>query len=859
MASIVVPPFLQVIIDKLSEPVFRRIDDIWHAKDRLNKLQRILPRVQGVIEDAEERQITDKAVRTWLSQLKDAASKVEDLLEEFRFNCMHEGLTKNLIVILQDLEKAAEEGLSLHLKERNIANKQFEKKETSSFVIGPEVYGREEDKRKIVDMLLVGGGTTSVISIVGPPGIGKTTLAQFIYNDDEVKKHFGDLRIWVFVSQDFNAKRIIKEVIEKSTGKKCDLMDLDGLHSQMLKSLKEKKYLLVLDDVWNEAHGDWEQLMPLFKCGVDGSKILVTTRSQKAALVIGNRDTAYRLKGLSNDDCWKIFTERAFFTRTEEEEYLKLQAIGKELMRKCGGVPLAAKILGGRMRLKRKEEEWLYVQNSNLWNLRDYKDEIFPVLLVSYMHLPPHLKHCFAFCSIFPKNYEIKREKLIPMWIALGLILPDGGSKALEEIGDEYFNELVWMSVFEDVMEYEGGVIRRYKINEHFHSLAQSLTENECLVSENRRAGNSLDQVRHASIVSKHISSPILNDLLRVKHLRTLLVFSEGGALEDCSHIIKHFPYLRMLDLSGCLVQLPSMNYLPLLKHLDLSNNHFYDLPSEISSLCSLLTLNLFGCYNLRSLPNLTGITGLKHLIVSGCEALQEMPVGIGSLSKLQTLPIYVVGHRCNACLYQPHPSYLGDGSVDSFSVTGVLEFFAAESYSCSCPAPISDLEPLKLRGELKIKHLERVHRVEEVESKPLMNNEYLESLGLCWGNEAVDRIMNPALEANIARPQERNNQAPGPSEEPETRASYTDTDLPGKVLVCLQPHKNLKKIFIVGYPGIEFPCWTLPNLTEMVLINCRGCEQLPIHGMSAGRRAVLEEETRPDLLGLWWLDLLGL
>ncbi|XP_022897566.1 putative disease resistance protein RGA3 [Olea europaea var. sylvestris] len=176
------------------------------------------------------------------------------------------------------------------------------------------------------------GGTTSVISIVGTPGIGKTTLSQFIYNDDKVKKHFDDLRIWVFVSRDFNAKRIIKEIIEKSIGNKCDLMDL-------------------------------------------GAKYLSQPAVKKAALVVGNSDTAYRLKGLSNDDCWKIFTKRASFTRTEEEKYLNL--IGKELMRKCGGVPLATKILGGLMRFKREEREWLYEQNRlvifGLWGFTKIK------------------------------------------------------------------------------------------------------------------------------------------------------------------------------------------------------------------------------------------------------------------------------------------------------------------------------------------------------------------------------------------------------------------------------------------------------------------------------------------------------
>ncbi|KAK4438049.1 putative disease resistance protein RGA1 [Sesamum alatum] len=187
MAEIVLAPLLQVVFDKIADPVLQEFSDYFELDDRFKKLQRILPMAQAVIQDAEERQATDKAVRIWLSELKDAACRVEDLIEEFTYR---------------------QKGLKLPLAERNVVGRKFDTRETSSFVVGSEVCGGARREGKFFEMLLESSGERScVVSIVGSPGIGKSTLAQMVYNDDEVKRGF-DLRIWVYVSPDFKVKRI---------------------------------------------------------------------------------------------------------------------------------------------------------------------------------------------------------------------------------------------------------------------------------------------------------------------------------------------------------------------------------------------------------------------------------------------------------------------------------------------------------------------------------------------------------------------------------------------------------------------------------------------------------------------------
>ncbi|KAI3445833.1 hypothetical protein Pfo_002498 [Paulownia fortunei] len=833
MAEIVLAPLLQVIFDKIADPVLQEFADHWELDGLFKKLQNILPMAQAVVQDAGEHQATDKAVRVWLSQLKDAACKVEDLLEEFMYKKGNR--SKSYAVnfsktrkILDDLQKALVEGLNLPLAERNIVDRKTEKRETSSFLVGSEVCGREEDKKKTLEMLLQSCGTfngqsSPVVSIIGTPGIGKSTLAQMVYNDDEVRKDF-NLRIWVFVSPDFKVKRIIKAAIESATGKKCDLEELDALQIKLWNTLHQKKFLLVLDDVWNEDQDEWDKLRFLFSCGYDGSRILVTTRSQKITMVIGSSNLAYHLKGLCEEDCWALFKKRAFLNQLEEENHPELLAVGKEIVRKCQGVPLAAKVLGGLMRFKKEEMDWLHVQNSDLWDLRVYRNGMIPALLVSYLHLPPHLKHCFVFCSIFPKNHEIERKTIIHMWMTQGFILSDGESRALEDIGDEYFHELLWMSVFEEIKEFEGGSVRGYKMNETFYSLARFLGENEFLVLEQGLAPNSLGHVRHVSFVPKYSDRPPLipETLSQSKHLRTLLVFSEGGIPTAPLHLFSSFIYLRELKLSGCQIELPeSIGDLSLLRYLDVSHSHFRELPSSISSLRSLQVLNLFGCYNLNHLPQIDQITGLRHLDICGCEALVEMPYGIGKMVYLQTLPIYIVPILAPRLRRRKLPTkwHLILRTDDSDSRKRLVQ------------GSLYAIQHLDLRDELKIKHLERVYDVEKAKAANLTNKAHLKSLGLCWGYEGSTFIMNPALEANASIHQDQKLLIPGPSEEPETSATVSDLHLAGEILEGLQPHKNLKKLFIVGYPGFRFPLWTLPNLIKVVLINCEGCVHLPILG----------------------------
>lgn len=168
-------------------------------------------------------------------------------------------------------------------------------------------------------------------------------------------------------------------VIESLFEQKCHCFTMHALHRKVGDLLYNKRYLVVLDDVWTENQGEWDELEPLFRGVVDGSKIIITTRSKRVGLIMKNYPTPpYYLKGLSECACWSLFMHRAFRIG-EQEEHPDLLPIGQEIVKKCGGV--AARTLGSLMRLKRKKSEWLAVQNSELWDLDGCKSNgILPAL-----------------------------------------------------------------------------------------------------------------------------------------------------------------------------------------------------------------------------------------------------------------------------------------------------------------------------------------------------------------------------------------------------------------------------------------------------------------------------------------------
>ncbi|KAK0589828.1 hypothetical protein LWI29_019039 [Acer saccharum] len=373
-------------------------------------------------------------------------------LPSFRFNVKMGSELNKITVRLQEIV-AQKNDLHLLDNSEGRSTKVRDQRLPTTSLNEAHVYGREKDQEAIIELLLKDEGNEdgiSVIPIVGIGGVGKTTLAQKVYNDARVQSHFG-LKAWACVSDDFDVIKVTRTLLQSMSSGSIDFDDLNQLQVKLNERFSTKKFLIVLDDIWNENYEKWTVLFRPFRVGSTGSKIIVTTRSDYVSSMVGTLPT-YRLKELSFDDCLSIFTHHSL-GRKDFCEHEDLKEIGEKIVSKCKGLPLAVKSLGGLLRTKANRNDWERVLNSRMWNLSEERSDILPALILSYHYLPPHLKRCFAYCSLFPKDYEFQKKEMILLWMAEGFLQQESNEIQMEDLGDDYFGELQSRSFFSTIKQ----------------------------------------------------------------------------------------------------------------------------------------------------------------------------------------------------------------------------------------------------------------------------------------------------------------------------------------------------------------------------------------------------------------------
>ena len=339
--------------------------------------------------------------------------------------------------------------------------------------------------------------------------------------------------------------------------------------------------MLILDNLWNEDHGNWCRLRAPFSAGAKGSKVIVTTRNRNVALMMGAAENLYELKPLSEDACWSVFAKHAFENRYMED-HPNLVSIGRKIVGKCGGLPLAAKALGGLLRSKQREDDWERVSNSKILDLSRTECEILPALQLSYHYLPSYLKRCFAYCAMFPKYYEFDSKTLVLLWMAEGLIQqPNIYNLTMEDLGDGYFRELLSRSFFQSSGKNES----RFVMHDLISDLAQVASGGICFCLEDNLESNGQSTIskgtRHSSFIrGKFDVFKKFESFRDLKHLRTFVAlpmhctFTESYVSSIvCDGLVSKFQWLRVLSLSEYKIfELPdSVGELKHLRYLNLS------------------------------------------------------------------------------------------------------------------------------------------------------------------------------------------------------------------------------------------------------------------------------------------------
>ncbi|CDP12429.1 unnamed protein product [Coffea canephora] len=404
------------------------------------------------LKDAEQRQDEDARIRNWVSLVRAAAYDAEDVIEIFaskvEFFTKDKGLITKLTYYplkIVNLYKIGKEIESLRMRLKVIADSREEHginnlgegitthgeelqriRRSSPFSEDKDIVGFEKITKFLVAELMKEDRNRRVVSIVGMGGAGKTTLAKKVYNHADVRARF-NCRAWVCVSSSYDHKEVLRSIIKQLNTISKELLEVlekmeeQDLEQRLYQDLQDKCYLVVLDDVWKEEA--WDCLARAFPDVNTSSRLLLTSRNRGVPLHADALSIPYELKTLGQEDSWQLFLRKALGHGDNAGCPPDLEEVGREIARRCGGLPLAITVIGGLLLTeKRLKSEWEKVLNSFNTNLSRSQSGVSAILELSYADLPANLKFCFLYLGLFPEDYVISVRKLIHMWVAEGIM-----------------------------------------------------------------------------------------------------------------------------------------------------------------------------------------------------------------------------------------------------------------------------------------------------------------------------------------------------------------------------------------------------------------------------------------------------
>nr|QRD80870.1 Rp1-D21-CM4-6 [Zea mays] len=725
--------------------------------DMVREIQRleatVLPQFELVIQAAQKSPHRG-ILEAWLRRLKEAYYDAEDLLDEHEYNVLEgkaksgkslllgeHGSSSTATTVTKPFHAAMSRARNLLPQNRRLISKMNELKAilteaqqlrdllglphgntigwpaaaptsvpTTTSLPTSKVFGRDRDRDRIVDFLL--GKTTTAeassakysgLAIVGLGGMGKSTLAQYVYNDKRIEECF-DIRMWVCISRKLDVHRHTREIMESAKKGECPRVDnLDTLQCKLRDILQEsQKFLLVLDDVWFEkSHNEteWELFLAPLVSKQSGSKVLVTSRSKTLpAAICCEQEHVIHLENMDDTEFLALFKHHAFSGAEIKDQLLrtKLEDTAEEIAKRLGQCPLAAKVLGSRLCRKKDIAEW-----KAALKLGDLSDP-FTSLLWSYEKLDPRLQRCFLYCSLFPKGHGYRPEELVHLWVAEGFVGSCNLSRrTLEEAGMDYFNDMVSGSFFQRYGRY-------YVMHDILHDFAESLSREDCFRLEDDNVTEIPCTVRHLSV---HVQSMQKHKqiICKLYHLRTIICIDPlmDGPSDIFDGMLRNQRKLRVLSLSFYnSSKLPeSIGELKHLRYLNLIRTLVSELPT---SLCTFYHLQLLWLNHMvENLPDkLCNLRKLRHLGAYSSyanDSVNETPIcqilNIGKLTSLQHIYVFYVQKKQGYELRQ-----------------------------------MKDLN--ELGGSLIVKNLENVIRKDEAVESKLYLKSRLKELALEWSSE---------------------------------------------------------------------------------------------------------------------------
>uniref|UniRef100_A0A5B6ZBP2 Putative disease resistance protein RPM1 n=1 Tax=Davidia involucrata TaxID=16924 RepID=A0A5B6ZBP2_DAVIN len=708
-------------------------------------LEIIQPFLRSADERADEGTEIDNITKAWVKQVREVAYRIEDVIDIYilhlphhphpqhqprfinflcRFACFTAKLNPRHVIAseIQDIKtslheiKERRERYGFNFSEsRSTGNTRHDPRLASLFIKEAELVGIESSRDKIIRWLLDEASERGVFSLFGMGGLGKTTLAKIVY--DNQTGQF-DCHAWIAVSQSYKTEELLRTMIKQlyqsrkeSPPQGIDTMDDMSLITKLIEYLQEKRYLVVFDDVWETEF--WEFIRNALPDDNKGSRVIITTRSNDIALSCKESriDHFYKLQPLPEDKAWELFCKKAFWSEFEGHCPPELEKLSRDIVRKCEGLPLAIVAIGGLLSKKDKVvSQWQKLNasiGSQLGSDPRLKN-ITRILSLSYHDLPYHLKSCFLYFGMIPEDYSISCVRLIRLWVAENFVKGEKGKK-LEDIAEEYLTELIHRSLVQVSWVYFDGKAKSCRVHDLMREIIMSKSQELCYCQVLAQGDSSCDgQSRRLSI---HNNTGIdLKSTSSDSRIRSLFLFGVDELPESLLHMFfASFKLLKILDFEDA-----SLDYLPEgvgnllhLRYLSVRNTKVKMLPKSIGKLHSLQTLDL------------------KHSLV------QELPIEIKGLHKLRHLLAYSLDDTIKINLN----SRIGVKMHEGFGCLEDLQklYFVEANHGIS---PITKLRQLRKLGITKLTgdngralcaSIEEMHQLECLNVSALSEDEIID------------------------------------------------------------------------------------------------------------------------------------
>ncbi|KAH7660050.1 P-loop containing nucleoside triphosphate hydrolase protein [Dioscorea alata] len=681
--AMIVDAFAGKLVERLANIIEEKAIMVLGVKDDLQRLRRRMERMARVLKDAERRRIQDEAVKGWVDELKDLMYDADDIIDLCMiqgtglllqdhdhhsqlaessatastrvrcsnfplFSCVRsvpfryeiadkiKSLNDRLTEISEDKDKFHFITSSKSSDDAYVMNEASYRQ--SSFLPESDIVGWDiiDATNSLVELLVSQHQQKCrLFAIVGMGGIGKTTLAQLIYNDAKMNDDFV-LHSWICVSKFYTSRTdLLKELIRNVGGTCAEATTTAELQKILCDVLHGKSLFLVLDDVW-----DTDVWIDLIKNPTERTttkcRVVVTTRDRNTAIKMGAIHI-HNVNKLPLNFGWELLCKKVF-TNNEEGEIQRMKDIGMQIVDKCDGLPIAIKAIAGVLITKdQNKREWQNVLNSNAWTITGLPNELQGALYLSYEALPSALKHCFLYCSLSSPDRVFYDEDLVCEWIAEGFIEPNGDAP-MEDVAKSYYMDLIRRSFLQPDPAYVD--MSRCTIHDLLRALGIFLIGGESLSGDPQasQSNDSMIKLRRLTISNKRESVSIPHhECLRYLQLCT------PRSLD--TQMIGSFKQLRLLILNGAGIEnIPdNVGDLVHLRLLDLEHTRISKLPDSVGNLINLQFLLLNDCKSLHILPRcITRLGNLRSLKLEDTP-VNYVPKGIGKLEHLNHVTGFIV------------------------------------------------------------------------------------------------------------------------------------------------------------------------------------------------------------------------